>query len=539
MPARLAFGIACILMLSGCEKPTDPTATTPDANAPPDQAASPGSSQVGAPEGGSEPVATLLGKPVYRDDCLSRSSGVGSVETGIYNLVLGELINDFCDPTQLTLSEVEIDAFWQTLQAQARRANDNLPETPPFDESKIQARLDKTRGKLAASELSWHERMTLEEQERGLLFALEHKTVAAEPAYTHLMPMRRKAALYKKYGGKVVAMQVSIEPVGAYVKLVQEAEANGKLLFHDDALKQAFWKRMNEYMERRGVPPEGVDFSLPVWLQFATRDSKPIDELCRQARGNLVEKRFDQLASSVWRDQFIHCSFDQDQPIIAAFDEAMRDLQDRVEAFDEIAPHPASTQFEIQAPVAVVRLPMVSCRKGELASPVEYLAIAARQHGAWRIAAAVRGNWKLTEADRFNPRNEDHRALQAFYDRLNQVIIDEDADGLRDVCRPLFRLIWPGSETDRAESAFIGDREDMVSGWQDHWQQSDFQKHHHKVVFAKVIGPLALTLAQGSYVADDGPEEKGKCLQFFCRDGDQWKSCLWMPGDWQKIFMAK
>ena len=21
--------------------------------------------------------------------------------------------------------------------------------------------------------------------------------------------------------------------------------------------------------------------------------------------------------------------------------------------------------------------------------------------------------------------------------------------------------------------------------------------------------------------------------------GDQWKSCLWMPGDWEKIFMAE
>ena len=67
----------------------------------------------------------------------------------------------------------------------------------------------------------------------------------------------------------VVAMQVSIEPVEAYLKLAQEAEANGKLVFHDDALEQAFWKRMNESMEQRGVPPESVDFSLPAWMQVA------------------------------------------------------------------------------------------------------------------------------------------------------------------------------------------------------------------------------------------------------------------------------
>jgi hypothetical protein len=85
------------------------------------------------------------------------------------------------------------------------------------------------------------------------------------------MPLRCQAGLYEKYGGKVAAMQISIEPVGAYMKLIQEAEESGKLEFHDAALEQAFRKRMNDYLQHREVPPEQVDFSLPVWLQLASQ----------------------------------------------------------------------------------------------------------------------------------------------------------------------------------------------------------------------------------------------------------------------------
>jgi len=270
-------------------------------------------------------------------------------------------------------------------------------------------------------------------------------------------------------------------------------------------------------------------------------DSEEIDGVCRRVRRDFVEKRFAKLASSVWRDRFVLYSSHHEtgQPVVVAFDTAVQVWENMVEAFDEISPHPTSTQFEMQAPVAVIRLPMARYRKGERTSSDEYLAIAARQHGDWRIAAAVHGDWKLTEADRFDPENEDHRKLQAFYDQVNQVMIDEDADRLRDVCHPLQRGISPGTETDRHEHAFAFGCEEMVSYFEDFWKQSDFQKHQLKIVFAKVIGPLALTLAESSQIVDNGPEEKGKCIQFFCRDGDQWKSCLWMGGDWEKIFTAK
>jgi WD40 repeat protein len=218
-----------------------------------------------------------LGEPVYRRDCSSRQGNQAAVEVGLHNVVLGALINDACDPAELTLSDEEVESFWQASLAVARRVSNTFPEPPPFDESKIQAQLDETREKLAASELPWVARLALEEKERSLLFTLERKTLPAMTAYSQLMPLRRNAAIYEKYSGKVVAMQVSLVPIEAHVKLVQEGEQNGKLEFHDDALRQAFWKRMDADMQKRAVPPEAVDFSRPVWMSMPAPEPSRVE----------------------------------------------------------------------------------------------------------------------------------------------------------------------------------------------------------------------------------------------------------------------
>ena len=216
-------------------------------------------------------VEKHLGKPVLARDCLSSANGIGSVEVGISNLILSVLMGEFCQSDQMTLSQEEIDSFWKTVRAGAQRANPDptkpFPE-PKFDEPATQTKLQEARAKLAAPDLPWLERITLEGRERGLQLLLEHKSIPTATAYEHLLPLRCQAALYKQYGGKVVARQISIEPAGAYLKLVQEAEASGKLQFHDEGVKQAFWKRMNDALQHTEVPPERVDFSLPVWMQI-------------------------------------------------------------------------------------------------------------------------------------------------------------------------------------------------------------------------------------------------------------------------------
>ena len=272
MSMRLALALVYVLALAGCGTSFAPTSNTPSTVTPATPPMTPPSAVVRSQ---TTPIATLLGKPVLSSDCLSPSNGIGSVEVGLHSLILGVLMHEFYDPQSLTLSQSEIDAVWQRFQAARSMGGKTPPPTPPFDEAKVQAKLDDVRRKLAAPNLGWLDRLTLQDQERGSIFALEQKSVPVVLVYEAVMPMRSKAALYKKFGGKVVAMQISMEPAEAYVKLVQEAEASGKLQFHDESLKQAFWKRMNDLLQHSELPPERVDFSLPVWLQMAGSASAP------------------------------------------------------------------------------------------------------------------------------------------------------------------------------------------------------------------------------------------------------------------------
>jgi len=71
--------------------------------------------------------------------------------------------------------------------------------------------------------------------------------------------------LYELYGGTVIFQQLNpLEPVGAYRKLLEEYENQGKLEIYNKKLKVAFWKYyLSEH--RMIVPPNKVDFSKPWW----------------------------------------------------------------------------------------------------------------------------------------------------------------------------------------------------------------------------------------------------------------------------------
>jgi hypothetical protein len=271
MLARMLVCLLFALASMGCSN-SNTAAPTPQATAgsadpsaigAADTSASTSTSKI--PEG--PPVATLLGKPVYRRDCLSASSGIGSAEVGIVILVLAELSKEICDPKSLTLSQEEIDEFWKKLRAASSKGGYTPRETPDFDEKQVQQQLDDIRGKLAAADLSRLERNVLEGQQHAAQRALEVKSVPGSVAYSELIPLRCQDAVYKKYGGKVVARQISMEPAEAYFKLAKEAEQNGKLVFHDDALKQAFWQRLNDDMNHPEVPADQIDFTVPAILK--------------------------------------------------------------------------------------------------------------------------------------------------------------------------------------------------------------------------------------------------------------------------------
>lgn len=264
-----AAAVVIAVSPDGCNQQSAPETAAPATG----NATSAPTTSAAAKQNAAEPdvVATILGRPVKRSDCVGRSAGIGSPEIGIYSLVLQMLMQDFRQSQNLTVSPAEIDAFWSLLRERTRQTNPDVPQPsvpePAFDEASVQAKLQEVLGKLAAAEVPLLEKLALQSQVEGLQQAHELKSQAAMIAYGQLMPLRIEAALCKKYGGKVVARQISIHASGAYLKLAEEAQASGKLVFHDEALKQAFWKRLNDDLKNTEVPPERVDFSLPLLMQ--------------------------------------------------------------------------------------------------------------------------------------------------------------------------------------------------------------------------------------------------------------------------------
>ncbi len=244
-------------------------------------------------------VARLLGKPVTRRDCQSQNISLGPLEVGLQALVVAVLEDEYSAAKKIAVAQEDIDAFitrWQDLQRQAverrrreideqltaagvsdeeetrlRSERDRLsasvsPSEPPFDSDREQERLDNLRKTLADETLPWLDRVLQQRAERRQLRLIESKSWLAAEAYSQLLPLRCQRALYDQYGGKVIAMQLSFNPIGAYAKLVREAEQDGRLEFLDDEVKQAFWRQMDKEMKRPEIRPDAITFRWPGWM---------------------------------------------------------------------------------------------------------------------------------------------------------------------------------------------------------------------------------------------------------------------------------
>ena len=207
--------------------------------------------------------------------------------------------SSLCKDKKLELSQAEIDAFVTRCQTAARKIvqaerqriekdlaaadlteekrqdllrrkdqlpADGVPPPPPFDADKEQQALDTIRLQLADDHVPWLECLALQCKEREQALLVEHQSRFVAQAHSQLSPLRRSHAIYQQYGGKVVATQLGFVLIGAYFKLVEQAEQSGQLEFLDDELKQAFWQRMNNDFKRPELSPEQLDFQWPVWL---------------------------------------------------------------------------------------------------------------------------------------------------------------------------------------------------------------------------------------------------------------------------------
>jgi hypothetical protein len=76
-------------------------------------------------------------------------------------------------------------------------------------------------------------------------------------------------ALYRQYGGRIIAQQLGPEPLDAYRQYLQERQAAGDFVIHRKALEGAFWRyftdeTMHSFYEP-GSAAEAQAFETPPW----------------------------------------------------------------------------------------------------------------------------------------------------------------------------------------------------------------------------------------------------------------------------------
>ncbi len=172
-------------------------------------------------------VATVFGKDISLEMIKQ------SPEAELALLIWTPIREEFEKTHDVEPTEEEIKTFTEFMDRSAAKAHEKLPED-------LKARLPDPASMREAS----------------------------KPMYRDMVKQWRiSKALYEEYKGEVIFQQANpMEPVGAYRKLLESHEAKGGFKIYDVKLRESFW----EYYTRKHpfiVPPEGVDYSKPWWLQ--------------------------------------------------------------------------------------------------------------------------------------------------------------------------------------------------------------------------------------------------------------------------------
>ncbi len=258
-------------------------------------------------------------------------------------------------------------------------------------------------------------------------------------------------------------------------------------------------------------------------------DDMQVANLCRRAREDWLERRFAQADAPVLKEHFIlyGASIDGKVPEFSTWDELVANSENLGQAIDEILPHPDEPAFDIQGPIALIRLPLAQCKAGGDTHLVDNLGVAVRQDGTWLSAAAVNGDWRLTADDRFDPEKEGHRSFQRFYEEFGNAILQKDKEVILRRLHSHYLSLKPNRNNEQV----------MLEGGKN--LQFSTRKIDSKTTihYVKVNGPIALVLKLIEYSIDGTPQPAVPSMELFCREQDQWQTCLWVPGDWENVLV--
>jgi len=257
--------------------------------------------------------------------------------------------------------------------------------------------------------------------------------------------------------------------------------------------------------------------------------AEDIPELLRRNQDAWVQRDFSPSRNLWWPDCYLFAGADPQSHEVQIVDanERIGPPEDFLRAIDEFVPFSDPPIYEKQGPLAVMRGKTVRFRLGDKWHTVEGLGVLIQRDDQWRWAFGMEGEWGMTSADRYDPNNSDHVALQRLLDQGGEAMVRKDAAAIRNITHPDSRN-FPGGPAVARQTDFTDEM----------FANSAIEKHQHTITAVKVQGPLAVTLAQLDHVeAGRSSTQQGR-LNIYARTNEGWRLLVWVAGDWRNVLMA-
>jgi ABC-type glycerol-3-phosphate transport system substrate-binding protein len=205
-------------------------------------------------------AATVLGTTVHTRDAEE-----------LRYVVLRELTGRYAQERGIAVTQAEKDAYLRSVQQGLAK-----------DRAQKAARRDELAARLAAGGLSDAERLRLAAEIASLddfLAALgDAGTAQADPqdeqarqqiAAAFIQQWKINRALYRQYGGRIIFQQGGPEPLDAYRRFLEEAQARGDFRIVNRELEAAFWRYYRDdsihSFYRSGSKEEAQAFAFAPW----------------------------------------------------------------------------------------------------------------------------------------------------------------------------------------------------------------------------------------------------------------------------------
>jgi hypothetical protein len=212
------------------------------------------------------PVAgTVLGTTVHTRDAEE-----------LRYVVLRELTDRYAREQGIVVTQSEKDTYVRHVQ-----------ETLAKDREQKTARRAELAGRLAAGGLSDAERARLTAEIASLdefLAALgdpaaaksdpQEEEARRQVAAAFIQQWKINGALYRQYGGRIIFQQGGPEPLDAYRRFLEQAQARGDFRIADRTLEAAFWRYYRDdsihSFYRSGSREEAQAFAVAPWASAGT-----------------------------------------------------------------------------------------------------------------------------------------------------------------------------------------------------------------------------------------------------------------------------